>query len=84
MSKILDNVRNQQFDEHVMRECPNPKIIEKYGQNGKCMVSVYTCLRCKRAVHYQWHGGISCGYGKKKEGEDNQKGAETKAKGLHK
>ena len=81
MAKILDNVRNQKFDETVVRECPNPHYIDKFhGKDGKCFVSIYTCMRCKYRKTFSGHGGLACGYAESVEGENNvSQGAKEKS-----
>lgn len=59
---IRDDVIGKAFSSCAMRSCPHPKVINKYGVGGVCMVSIYTCRRCKHRVEYKYHGGVSCGY----------------------
>ena len=59
---IRDDVIGKEFASCAMRRCPHPKVIDKYGVGGVCMVSVYTCRRCKHRKEYENHGGVSCEY----------------------
>lgn len=59
---IRDDVIGKAFSSCAMRRCPHPKVQDKYGVGGVCMVSVYTCRRCKYHIEYKYHGGVSCGY----------------------
>ena len=76
MATVLDDVLKQKFPEVCVRECPHPMIQKKYGKNGIVHVSWYCCTKCKFAVKYKYHGGISCSYGKEVK-EDAQEGAEN-------
>ena len=61
-----DDVRGELFPDTIIRECPHAAVIKRFGSNGKARVSLFTCQKCNCAVHYDMHGGISCGY---REGE---------------
>ena len=60
---ILCNVTNKLFAQCLMRSCPEPHVIEKYGVGGVCNVCVYVCIRCKYKVKTPYCGALECGYG---------------------
>lgn len=59
---VRDDVIGKMFSASMVRECPEPHVIETYGVGGVANVSVWTCYRCKYVQHYPMHGGVSCGY----------------------
>ena len=70
---VPDAVYGYQFRESTMRECPHPAVRKNYASAiGHCYVSPWTCrTKCRYAVTYRMHGGVSCGYEKeKKNGQD--------------
>lgn len=58
---IRDDVIGKSFAACMMRECPEPHVIARFGVGGVANVSVYTCRKCLHKVEYKLHGGISCG-----------------------
>lgn len=60
---IRDDVAGKRFASCMMRSCPEPRIIARFGVGGVANVSVYTCRRCRFVRTYKWHGGVSCTYG---------------------
>lgn len=50
------------FYPDLVRKCPEPHVIKRFGVGGVANVSIYTCRKCKYAKHYAMHGGLSCGY----------------------
>ena len=59
---IRDDVNGKCFAECLMRQCPHPSVIRRYGTGGVVMVSVYTCRKCRHKKEYHFHGGVSCTY----------------------
>lgn len=59
---IRDDVIGKSFASCMIRSCPEPNVIKRYGTGGKANVSVWTCKKCRYAVRYKFHGGVSCGY----------------------
>lgn len=59
---IYDDVLGKRFAASLMRVCPHPSVIRKYGVGGKCNVSVYVCRKCRYRKEYELHGGVSCTY----------------------
>lgn len=57
---LMNRVRAKDFHGES-RSCPYPGTQEVFHTNK---VHVLICKTCKYAVHYDWHGGVSCGYGK--------------------
>ena len=62
---IRDDVNGKCFAECLMRQCPHPSVIKRYGTGGVVTVSVYTCRRCRHKKEYQFYGGVSCTYDEK-------------------
>ena len=58
---IRDEVIGKSFAACMMRPCPEPHVIARYGIGGVANVSVYTCRKCRYKVEYKYHGGLSCG-----------------------
>lgn len=67
--RVPDSLYGYMFRESTMRECPHPGIRKKYGSyTGHCWVSPMTCrAKCRYAVTYPMHAGISCGYEKERK-----------------
>ena len=59
---VRDDVIGKYFAECLMRSCPHPSVIKKYGTGGVANVSVYTCRKCRFVKTYPYHGGVGCGY----------------------
>ena len=49
------------FARSMVRACHEPNVARRYGRGGTANVSVYVCMRCRNAIHYRYHGGVSCG-----------------------
>ena len=60
---VRDDVIGKRFSAGMVRECPEPHVKKRFGVGGIANVSVYTCRKCKFHIEYEWHGGVSCGYG---------------------
>ena len=60
---LRDDVNGKYFADCLMRQCPEPHVINRYGVGGKVNVSVYTCRKCKYRKEFKMHGGVSCTYG---------------------
>lgn len=60
---IFDDTIGKRFHPVLMRSCPHPAIIKKYGTGGVANVSIYTCKKCKHHTEFKGHGGIGCNYG---------------------
>lgn len=60
--KALDMVLNRYYADCSIRECPHPKVIERYGTGGVATVSIYTCKKCKFAERARYFDGYGCGY----------------------
>lgn len=63
---IRDDVIGKSFASCCMRECPHPKVIQRFGLGGVANVSYYTCKRCKFHREHPLHFGVSCEYGLEK------------------
>lgn len=63
-SKVWDAVNRLPFADILMRECPHPKVQEKYGHD--CHVSVYVCRRCQFGRRHELFDGWSCSYAETK------------------
>ena len=59
---VRDDVIGKMFGAGMVRSCPEPHVIRRYGVGGVCNVSVWTCKKCRYVQTYKWHGGVSCGY----------------------
>lgn len=57
---VRDDVTGKYFSDTMVRSCPEPHVIAKYGIGGVANVSVYTCRKCKYRKEYKFHGGVSC------------------------
>lgn len=67
MKKVC-NVTNRYFDETSVRECKNDWVVQHYGVDGKCNVSIWICKKCKfREKPYDNIDGYVCNYGKDKK-----------------
>ena len=64
---VRDDVIGKAFADCLMRQCPHPSVIKRYGTGGVAMVSVYTCRKCRYCKEYELHGGVSCTYDPLKE-----------------
>ena len=64
---VRDDVIGRAFDPCLMRRCPHPSVIKKYGVGGIVNTSVYTCRKCRYRKEYELHGGVSCTYDPLKE-----------------
>lgn len=62
---VRDDVNGKYFADCLVRSCPHPSVIKKYGTGGVANVSVYTCRKCRHKKEYQFHGGVSCAYDEK-------------------
>lgn len=66
---LKDDVSGKEFNSFLVHPCPHPAVIKKFGTDGKCNVSVYTCKGC--GCHRRNSAdAIICGYeekGKKHE-----------------
>lgn len=60
--RIRDDVIGREFASCLMRSCPEPHVIQRFGVGGEAHVSVYTCRRCKYSKRYKLHSGVGCGY----------------------
>lgn len=58
---IRCDVTGRMFYPSIVSECKDPAVVKRYGVGGVCHVSIYVCMKCKHAVRYEFHGGISCG-----------------------
>lgn len=61
---VMDTAIGKPFAQCSVRECPHPKVRERYGTGGVATVSVYTCKRCRYAIRTKYFGGYECEYGK--------------------
>ena len=59
---VRDDVIGKMFGAGMVRSCPEPHVIKRYGVGGIANVSVWTCRKCRYVQTYKWHGGVSCGY----------------------
>ena len=59
---VRDDVIGKMFSSCMVRQCPEPHVIKKYGVGGVANVSVWTCRRCRYVKTYKFHGGVGCGY----------------------
>lgn len=59
---VRDDVIGKEFSSCMMRPCPHPKVIQRFGLGGVANVSVYTCKRCKFHKEHPLFFGVSCGY----------------------
>lgn len=59
---MVDDVIGRNFADSMVRSCPEPHVIKRYGTGGVAHVSVYTCRKCKYRKEYELHGGVSCTY----------------------
>ena len=62
---MMDDVIGRNFADGMVRSCPEPHVIKRYGTGGVAHVSVYTCRKCKYRKEYELHGGVSCTYDEK-------------------
>ena len=59
---IRDDVIGKQFYYGMVRSCPEPHVIRRFGIGGKANVSVYTCRKCRYHEDTKWFGGVKCIY----------------------
>jgi len=59
---IKDSIYGYEFAPCVVRECKEPRVLRKFGKNGTCHVSIYTCKKCKYHITTPFCGAIGCGY----------------------
>jgi len=59
---VRDDVIGKMFGAGMVRSCPEPHVIRRYGVGGVANVSVWTCRKCKYVKTYKGHGGVGCGY----------------------
>lgn len=64
---VRDDVIGKAFSDCLMRSCPEPHVIKRYGTGGVANVSVYVCRKCRYRKEYELHGGVSCTYDPLKE-----------------
>ena len=62
---LKDDTNGKYFASFLVRPCPHPAVIRKYGRNGVCNVSVATCKTCRHMMRAEYDA-IVCGYGGKK------------------
>ena len=60
---VRDDITGMMFGSGLVRSCPEPHVIKRYGVGGVANVTVYTCRKCKYGKTYEMHGGVSCNYG---------------------
>lgn len=58
---LKDDVDGKYYVSFLVRPCPHPAVIRKYGKNGICNVSVPTCKNCKHMMRAEYDA-IICGY----------------------
>ena len=73
-NSIRDDVMGREFAACLMRPCPHPWVIKRYGTGGVANVSMYTCRKCKYHREHPLHFGVSCAYGLE---QDIQPGAKS-------
>lgn len=56
-----DDVNGRVFADCMMRSCPEPHVIKRFGVGGIANVSVYTCRKCRNHTEFKFHGGVGCG-----------------------
>ena len=61
---IRDDVIGKEFAACMMRSCPHPYVVKKYGTGGVANVSYWTCNKCKYKIKFRYHGGLGCDYGR--------------------
>ena len=61
MPKRCD-VTERTFADCLMRSCPEPNVIKRFGVGGVANVSIYVCRKCKYRKEFQGHGGVGCAY----------------------
>ena len=59
---IMCDVLLKQFSTRMVRQCPHPKVIERYGTGGVANVSIYVCQKCMYKRTFQYCGAIGCSY----------------------
>lgn len=59
---IRDDVIGKQFYYGMVRSCPEPHVIRRFGIGGVANVSVYTCRKCRYHEDTKWFGGVKCIY----------------------
>lgn len=74
---IMCDVTLKRFNKHMVRECPEPHVIARYGTGGIANVSIYICQKCKYKRTFQYMGAVGCNYGMEQgvsAGEKNKLG----------
>ena len=66
---LYDDIYHLKWLPGQAQKCPHPWVIEKYGIGGECVVSIYTCRKCRFRIEEDRlvYGGIICGYGKEEK-----------------
>ena len=59
---IRDDVIGKRFYYGMVRSCPEPHVIKRFGIGGVANVSVYTCRKCRYVQKHPLHFGVTCGY----------------------
>lgn len=54
------DVTGKMFSSISVRRCHDEAVISRYGLNGEANVCYYVCVKCRHAVHYDFHGGLGC------------------------
>ena len=58
------DVTGKMFRSSMVRKCRDEAVVKRYGVGGEVNVCMWVCAKCKHAVRYEFHGGISCGLDK--------------------
>ena len=56
------DVSGKRFSPGMVRSCPEPHVIARYGVGDVANVCWYVCNKCKYKVQLKYFGGIKCGY----------------------
>ena len=62
---IRDDVIGRRFYYGMVRSCPEPHVIKRFGVGGVANVSVYTCRKCRYHEDMKLFGGVKCTYADK-------------------
>ena len=62
-TKVRCDVTEKTFPQIMVRECPNRRVIARYGTGGIARVCMYVCKKCVFCIKYEHFGGVGCGYG---------------------
>lgn len=62
-----DDVDGQIYASFLIRPCPHPAVVRKYGTGGRCNTSVHTCVKCQYMARNK-DGHVICGYEEKTKG----------------